>query len=130
MEWLSLTPMKIVGNPEVRIYTSPESVTIRLRLEGTLHSEFVQWFRQPSNHEYTTNFMPQMCHVSAEGIEFTTTEAASKENTARVRKWVDLANAHVSRIEADAGKENKRRREAGAATEKNRQALQDNLKDA
>ena len=122
--------MKIVGSPEVRSYASPESVTVRLRLEGTLHSEFAQWFRHPTNHEYTTNFTPEMCHVTAEGIEFTTTETASRENIARVRKWIDLANAHVSRIEADAENENKRRREAEAAMEKSRRALQDKLKDA
>jgi hypothetical protein len=122
--------MRIVGSPEVRKYASADSVTIRLRLEGTLHSEFVKWFRQPSNHEYTTNFMPEMCHVDAQGIEFTTTEAASRENIGRVRKWIDLANAQVSRAEANAEREANRRKEAEAATERARQSLQDELKDA
>jgi hypothetical protein len=49
--------------------------------------------------------MPEMCHVSAEGIEFNTTEAASREKIGIVRKWVDLANTHVSRIETETERE-------------------------
>src|SRR5208282_1734434 len=127
-ETIDLREVKVTGPVEVVQY-STESVTLKLPIEGDVSDAFKEWFQNPSKHQSSTNFVPLMCRITSNGIQFDTTEAESEPSIKMVKSWIQLANSHAENARLENQRLQAKQLETQTDQEKKRQALQERLKD-
>jgi hypothetical protein len=124
-----LAEVKIEGSPEVIDYQNPDNVFIQLTFEAPASDLFIEWFHTLTGHRWDPSLTPEMRTVTANMIQFRTTEAALEEHTKLVIGWIEATNDHIRSKELENQKQLTMQQDRKAERERKRQALQEKLKD-
>ncbi|HKM50512.1 MAG TPA: hypothetical protein VJZ75_04975 [Candidatus Bathyarchaeia archaeon] len=112
------------ANVKVASISENGLATMVFHLNGKASGDFVDWFRSPAGHTWTSNLQPTMCTIQRDRIQLQVNETSVEAVKPMMDGWIERANEHARTMDLERERKEKINQEHTADLEKKRQELQ------